>query len=162
MEILMRVEKLTQQFSLVLGLDKERGEIFKKAMFLRDLGKAGISKKILLKKKPLTSKEWVDIKAHPQLSADIIRNIPFSEKVVPLVLYHHERWDGKGYPYALAKKDIPYLARAVSILDSFQSLISPRPWRKAYSWEEAKGIIKSEAGKKFDPELVKSFLSLFA
>jgi len=90
-----------------LGLPADRVEIIKQAAMLHDLGKIGIRKEILHKNSELNPKEMAEIKRHPQIGVDIIRPIHFFQPVIPLILYHHERWDGKGYPYGLKKEEIP-------------------------------------------------------
>jgi diguanylate cyclase (GGDEF)-like protein/PAS domain S-box-containing protein len=146
------------ELAKALRLSPEEIEHIRQAAVLHDLGKVGISEEILHKKSKLTPKEYKEIKKHPQLAVDIIRSIHFLRPIIPLVLYHHERWDGKGYPGGLKGEEIPMGARIVAIADVFQALSSDRPYRKAYSSTEALRIIKEEAGRQFDPQIVQSFL----
>ncbi|MCM8781795.1 MAG: HD domain-containing protein [Candidatus Omnitrophica bacterium] len=143
-----------------LGLSEKEVEMVKEAAMLHDLGKIVISKKILLKKGKLTKKEYEEIKRHPLIAADIVKPVQIFNHIIPLILYHHERWDGKGYPYGLKRNQIPIGAQVVSIADEYQALISNRPYRKAYLRDEAIKIIKSEAGTKFNPKIVKIFLKV--
>lgn len=144
----------------VLGLSEEEIEDISDAAMLHDLGKIGISEKILLKRKKLTQREFEEIKKHPQIGADILRSIHFLRKIIPFVLYHHERYDGKGYPFGLKDDEIPLGARIVAIADVYQALISDRPYRKAYTKKTAMRIIKNGAGTQFDPRIVKVFLEV--
>ena len=142
------------------NLSAEEIDNIKQASVLHDLGKIGINDKILLKKSKLTKKEFEEIKRHPQIAADIIRPIQFMHDIIPLVLYHHERWDGKGYPAGLRGEEIPLGARIIAIADVYQALTSDRPYRKAFSKKDAINIIKTGAGTQFDPRVVEVFLNL--
>lgn len=144
----------------VLELQKEEVELIKQAAALHDLGKIGISEKILLKKSKLTRLEFNEIKKHPQIAADILRPIQFLRKIIPLVFYHHEKWDGSGYPSGIKKEEIPIGARIISIADVYQALTSDRPYRKAYPKEKAIKILKSGAGTQFDPRITAVFLKI--
>jgi diguanylate cyclase (GGDEF)-like protein/PAS domain S-box-containing protein len=143
-----------------LNLPKDDIESVKQAAILHDLGKIGISEKILLKKSKLTKREFEEIKKHPQIAADIIRPLHFLHNIIPLILYHHERWDGKGYPSGLRGEDIPIGARIISIADIYQALISQRPYRKAFPQQEAVEIIRKGSGLQFEPKIVDTFLKI--
>jgi HD-GYP domain-containing protein (c-di-GMP phosphodiesterase class II) len=135
-------------------------EDLKHAAMLHDLGKIGIPDEILLKKGKLTDSEYDIIRKHPQIGAEIIRHIHFLKDVAPIVLYHHERFDGFGYCSGLKGKEIPLGARIIAIADVYQALTSDRPYRKAYSKEEALKIITEGSGTQFDPEIVKVFFEI--
>lgn len=157
------VEKTVQfatDLARALGLPREEIELVKQAAMLHDLGKIGISENILLKKGKLTKGEFEQIKKHPQIGADIIRPIQVLHGLIPYISYHHERWDGKGYPAGIKAEEIPIGARIIAIADVFQALISDRPYRKAYSKAEAVRIIKDGAGSQFDPRIVAVFLKV--
>lgn len=141
-----------------LNLPKEDVELIKQAAMLHDLGKIGISENILLKKGKLNKKEFDEIKKHPQIGADIIRPIQFFHDLIPFIFYHHERWDGKGYPTGIKGEDIPLGARVIAIADVYQALISDRPYHKAFSKTAAIDIIKKSSGAQFDPRVVSAFL----
>lgn len=143
-----------------LGLHESERLLIEQAAILHDLGKIGISDRILLKKGKLTDAEFENIKEHPKIGADIIRPIQFLRELIPLILYHHERWDGKGYPCGLEREEIPVGARVIAIADVYQALISDRPYRKAFSKEKAIDIIKIESGAQFDPKVVEVFLNI--
>lgn len=143
-----------------LDLDNDEIELIKQAAMLHDLGKIGISDKILLKKAKLTKKEFSEIKKHPQIAVDILRPIQFFHSLIPFILYHHERWDGKGYPSNLKGDEIPLGARVIAIADVYQALTSDRPYRKGFSKSEAVKIITAGSGTQFDPRIVEVFLRI--
>jgi diguanylate cyclase (GGDEF)-like protein len=143
-----------------LNFSAEQLEYIRQAAVLHDLGKIGISEKILLKKSKLTPQEFEEIKKHPQIGADIIRPIHFLHTIIPFILYHHERWDGQGYPSSLKKEEIPQGARILALADTYQALTSDRPYRKAYPKDKAIEIIKSGSGTQFDPAIVELFLKI--
>ncbi|MCM8798018.1 MAG: diguanylate cyclase [Candidatus Omnitrophica bacterium] len=143
-----------------LGLSQEEIEKISDAAMLHDLGKIGISEKVLLKKSKLNSRELAEIRRHPLIGADILRSIHFMKGILPFIIYHHERYDGEGYPFGIKGEDIPLGARIVAIADVYQALISDRPYRKAYTKKEAMQIIKKGAGTQFDPQIVKVFLEV--
>jgi len=143
-----------------LGLPESKIEQVRQAAQLHDLGKIGISDKILLKKTKLSKFEFEEIKKHPMIAADILRPIQFLQEIIPSILYHHERWDGKGYPFGLKGEDIPVGARIVAISDVYHALISDRPYRPAFSKAQAIKLIKAGSGTQFDSKIVEVFLSL--
>jgi diguanylate cyclase (GGDEF)-like protein/PAS domain S-box-containing protein len=143
-----------------INLPKEDIELIKQAAILHDLGKIGISENILLKKGKLNKKEFEEIKKHPQIGADIIRPIQFLHDLIPFIFYHHERWDGKGYPSGIKGEDIPLGARVIAIADVYQALISDRPYHKAFTKNAAIDIIKKSSGTQFDPRIVSAFLKV--
>jgi putative two-component system response regulator len=135
-------------------------ELIFNAAPMHDVGKIGIPDSILIKPGKLNDKEWEVMKKHPIYGAEIIgeHSSPLLKMAKEIALYHHERWDGKGYPNGVSGKDIPIWARIVSIADVFDALTSPRPYKRAWSIEEAVTYLKDESGKHFDPELVPIFL----
>lgn len=143
-----------------LRLRREEIDDIQHAAILHDLGKIGVPDKILHKRNKLTRKEFEKLKKHPQIGAEIVRDIHFLKEVVPIVLHHHERFDGLGYSSGLQGEDIPLGARIIAIADVYQALISHRPYRKAYPKEEALKIIQGGSGTQFDPEIVKVFLRI--
>jgi len=143
-----------------LNLSIKEIENLRHAVALHDLGKIGISSKILHKRKRLTKKEYETIKRHPQIGAEIIRSVHFMEEVIPIILYHHERFDGLGYPSGLKGKKIHLGAKIIAIIDVYQALISNRPYRKAYSKKEALKIIQKGVGTQFDPKIAEVFLPI--
>jgi diguanylate cyclase (GGDEF)-like protein/PAS domain S-box-containing protein len=143
-----------------LRLSSKEIDDIRQASILHDLGKIGISEKILLKRAKLTKEEFEEIKRHPQIGVDIIRPLHFLHDIIPLILYHHERWDGNGYPHGLKGEDIPIGARIIAVADAYQALTSHRPYRKAYAKRRALQIIREDTGTHFDPNVVKVFLEI--
>jgi HD-GYP domain-containing protein (c-di-GMP phosphodiesterase class II) len=127
---------------------------------LHDIGKIGISDSILLKPDKLTAEEWEEIRKHPIVGHQIVQGIKFLERPASLIKWHHERFDGKGYPNGLKGRDIPLEARLFAIVDTYDALTSDRPYRKAFSSEAAETEIKRCSGTQFDPDLVQVFLQI--
>ncbi len=151
---------LAEEIAKGLGLSSKEVENVKHAAVLHDLGKIGVDESILAKKGTLSPKEREAINTHPAIAAEILREIHGLRGAIPAILYHHERYDGKGYPLGLKGDEIPLNARIVAVADVYQALISDRPYRKAYSHKKALEIIQSESGKQFDPTIVKLFLKI--
>ncbi|MDD5526360.1 MAG: diguanylate cyclase [Candidatus Omnitrophica bacterium] len=143
-----------------LRLPREEVLLVRQAAILHDLGKIGVSETILQKSSRLTSLEFEALRRHPKIGADIIRPIRLLHGIIPLILYHHERWDGTGYPFGLKGENIPVGARIIAIADVYQALISNRPYRKAFSKAKALQMIKAGAGSQFDPRIVEAFLDV--
>ncbi|MBU2043690.1 MAG: diguanylate cyclase [Candidatus Omnitrophica bacterium] len=152
--------ELAEQIAKALNLSEKNVDDIKHAAVLHDLGKVGIDKRILSKNGPLDFKEREVIKTHPAIAAEILREINGLKGSIPAILYHHERYDGGGYPLGLKGEEIPLSARIVAVADVYQALTSDRSYRKAYSKAKALAIIKSESGKQFDPKVVKVFLQV--
>ncbi len=152
--------KYATDIAKALDLPSSEIEMVHQAAMLHDLGKIGISESILNKKAKLTRKEIDEIRRHPRIAADILRPIHVLNAIIPFILYHHERWDGKGYPNRLKGEDIPLGARIVAIADVYQALISKRPYRKAFSKSKALELIKEASGTQFDPRIVSVFLEI--
>jgi len=148
------------EIAKIYNLPKEEVERIKEAAILHDLGKIGVREKTLRKKTQLTKKEYEEIKRHPQIGADILRPIHFFQKIIPLILYHHEHWDGRGYPYGLKHEEIPLGARIIAVADTYEALTSNRRYRKACSREQAIKKIKNAAGTQLDPKTVMMFLEV--
>jgi diguanylate cyclase (GGDEF)-like protein len=132
----------------------------KTAALLHDIGKLAVPEHILSKPGPLTQEEFQKIRIHPQVGAEIIAAVPFPYPVAPLILSHHERWDGKGYPQGLSGAEIPLGARILTIVDYYDAVTTERPYHKALSNESAIGLLKHEAGRALDPKLVPVFVDM--
>lgn len=143
-----------------LNLSKKYIANLEHAAVLHDLGKIGIDDNILRKRAKLTKREYEQIKKHPRIGAEILRSIHFLRDVVPMILHHHERYDGMGYDSGLKGKKIPLGARILAIADVYQALISDRPYRKAYAKKEALEIIKEGSGTQFDPDVVNALFKI--
>ena len=141
-----------------MGLDEEFVEIIRQAALMHDVGKIGIPEQILSKPGRLTEEEYEIMKGHVESSIEIIRHLPSLNYVIPAVIGHHERYDGKGYPRRIAGEDIPLSARILGISDAFDAMISKRCYKQAQPLEKVLGILKEEAGKQFDPNLVPIFI----
>jgi len=136
-------------------------EMLKIGSLLHDIGKLGTYDVILEKTEPLTEKEWELIKMHPAKGADILNPVGQLRQVIPIIKYHHERFDGTGYPEGLKDQDIPLSARILCVADSFDSLIADRPYKRAMERKQAIAHVKQNAGTQFDPDVVKAFLKVF-
>ena len=143
-----------------MGLPPQEIRILAWGGFLHDIGKIGVKDSILLKEDKLTPEEWREIKRHPYIGYDMIRQVDFLEEAAEIVLFHHERYDGTGYPMGLCKDEIPLKARIFSVADTFDAMTSNRPYRRPRSVSEAIKVIRSQAGRQFCPECVKAFLQL--
>jgi putative nucleotidyltransferase with HDIG domain len=138
--------------------DKER-EALRRAALLHDIGKIGIEDKLLRKPGPLNQFEADDMREHPRIGYDMLKGLPFLQPSLPGVLYHHERWDGAGYPAGLTGTAIPIPVRILAVADVFDALTSDRPYREGLSFSAAAAAIRNEAGLQFDPDVVTAFLS---
>lgn len=126
---------------------------------LHDLGKIGVSSEVLNKNGKLSDEDWETIRRHPQLGASIISHVKNLALCAPGILYHHERYDGKGYPEGIKDEDIPLEARILCIADSFAAMTSERHYLIAMSYDKAIDELKHNAGTQFDPTLVDVFIS---
>lgn len=143
-----------------LNLSIEERKTLELASLLRDIGKIGVSEQILGKPGKLSEEEYMLVKEHPKIAERIVGDVKFLEKTKPLIRHHHERFSGNGYPDGLSGEEIPLGARILGVVGVYQALVSDRPWRKAYSEEDAIKIIKESAGTQFDPRLVDLFLDV--
>jgi HD-GYP domain-containing protein (c-di-GMP phosphodiesterase class II) len=152
-----RVSDLACLLSVELGLSASAMKAIERGSMLHDIGKIGISDTILHKPSPLTDEEWIWMRQHPDIGAHIIEDIPFLQDTLPIIRYHHERWDGSGYPVGLSGKNIPLQARIFAVADAFDALISNRPYRNRTSVGEAMEYLRAQSGILFDPEMVSAF-----
>jgi diguanylate cyclase (GGDEF)-like protein/putative nucleotidyltransferase with HDIG domain len=155
-----RVQLYAAALARALGMSENDIQGVKTAALLHDIGKLAVPEHILSKPGPLTPEEFQKIRAHPKVGADIISAVPFPYPVSPLILSHHERWDGKGYPSGLKGEDIPLGARILSVVDYFDALMAERPYHKAMGFDAAVGLLQQEAGKGLDPRVVDKFIEL--
>ncbi len=125
--------------------------------YLHDIGKINISESILVKVEPLTPEEWAILKNHPQYAVDIIRSIPSFDDVQAIILQHHERFDGRGYPGNLKREEIHYLARLLTVVDAFDAMTSLRPYQKTRTYAQALDELRKCSGSQFDPNAVEAF-----
>jgi len=159
-----RVADMSAQIALEIGLSRSTAEIIRTAAPLHDVGKIGVSDSVLLKPGKLEPEQYEAMKLHVAMGATIIGNVksPQLRKAREIALYHHESWDGTGYPHGLSGADIPLSARIVAVADTYDALIHERPYKPAWSQEDAIAEIVRLSGTRFDPDVVGAFLSLFA
>ncbi len=153
-----RVTAYAMDLGRVIGLPSETLNALELGGFLHDIGKIGIPERILHKPDRLTDEEYAIIKQHPRLGYSILSQIEGSQVVGDVVLHHHERWDGKGYPDGLAGEKIPLPARILGLADSFDAMGSTRPYRSHCAKERVMEEIRKNAGTQFDPRLADLFL----
>ena len=153
-----RVSDMCEKFAIAVNMSNDDINKFKAISHLHDIGKIAIDEAILNKPGKLTEEEWGIIKKHPEIGARILSTSDEYAVIADDILSHHERWDGKGYPRGIAGKDIPLRARMIAIIDSYDAMISDRPYRKAMSQKEAVEELYRCAGTQFDPELVDVFV----
>ncbi|KPM74688.1 MULTISPECIES: response regulator [Pseudoalteromonas] len=159
-EHIARMSRYSKVLALAYGMSEYEAEQLKQAAPMHDVGKIGIPDSVLLKPGRLNENEYEHMKQHALIGAKILENStsPLLQLAHKLALEHHEKWDGTGYPYGLKGEEISIEGRIVTIADVFDALTSKRPYKKAWSVEEALDLLKDEAGKHFDPQLVDLFI----
>ena len=157
-----RVQVYATSIARGLGMSDTEIQGVKTAALLHDIGKLAVPEHILSKPGPLTQEEFQKIRIHPQVGAEIISAVPFPYPVAPLILSHHERWDGKGYPQGLKGEEIPLGARILSVVDYYDALTSDRPYHKAMTPDAATSLLQQEAGRALDPAVVQMFVKMSA
>lgn len=155
----IRMSNYAKLLAIHAGVPDEEVTLIYNAMPMHDVGKIGIPDHILLKPGPLTAEEWAIMQTHPQIGADIIGDgsHPLMNYARTISLTHHEKWDGSGYPNQLQGDQIPFIGRLAAIADVFDALTSERPYKKAWTIEDAVDAIHEGAGKHFDPALIPVF-----
>lgn len=159
---LHRMSLYSRALAEAIGLSEEEAEVIELSSPLHDIGKIGIPDSILLKNGPLDEQELKIMRRHPLIGYEILENSPskYLQKGGEIALAHHERYDGTGYPYALKGNDIPLAARIVAVADVFDALTSVRPYKAAWSVDQAFAYIQNESGKHFDPEMVVAMVAI--
>lgn len=155
-----RVTACSLRLAITLNVNRNQFVALNRGALLHDIGKMGVPDVVLLKRDYLTDEEWEIMRKHPLYAYDMLKNIPFLKDAMVVPLYHHERWNGTGYPHGLMGLDIPFLARLFAVCDVYDALTSDRPYRE--SWEKSKAIafLLEEAGKTFDPDIVHAFVNM--
>ena len=148
------VGKLAKKMAIAMDLDQETTDNVYYAGLIHDIGKTIIPTKILNKKGPLTDEEYALVKKHPKNGYDILNETPQMAKIAKGVLYHHERWDGKGYPDGLAGKNIPLIGRILAVADAYDAMVNDRPYRKALNQEQVRNELINGSNKQFDPKVI--------
>lgn len=157
-----RVAELTLRLARTVGVSEEELIHVRRGALLHDIGKMGIPDSILLKPGPLTEEEWNVMRQHPVYAYELLLPIEYLRPALDIPYCHHEKWDGTGYPRGLKSEQIPLAARIFAVVDVWDALRSERPYRPAWSAEKAQAHIREQAGKHFDPKVVKAFLALEA
>ncbi len=155
-----RVKEYVETFALYLGLDERTAREYGYSSMMHDVGKLGIPDSILSKPGPLNTQEWEVMRTHPIKGRDILGNKPFFRHAADIAVAHHERYDGRGYPFSLKGQQIPFSARIVAIVDVYDALRSRRPYKSPWSEEAACHELQRLAGHHLDPQLVSKFLNL--
>jgi HD-GYP domain-containing protein (c-di-GMP phosphodiesterase class II) len=154
------VAHLAAALAVAAGLDEEQAERIRVAGLVHDVGKIGVPEAVLCKTGKLTDEEYALIKEHPEIGYHILEDIPQLDDVLPGVLYHHERFDGRGYPEGRCGPDIPQIARIIGLVDSFDAMSSNRTYRAAMERARVMQELRANAGTQFDPELVEAFMKI--
>ena len=157
-----RVTELTLELSRQIGIHGEQLKQIWRGAMLHDHGKVRIPEAVLRKKGPLSDEEWVVMRKHPTIAYEMLSPIPFLEPCLSIPRYHHERWDGKGYPEGLSGEDIPLEARIFSVVDVWDALLHERSYRPAWEYDRAIAYFEDQSGMHFDPRVVEAFLELLA
>ncbi|HEX7195267.1 MAG TPA: HD-GYP domain-containing protein, partial [Candidatus Limnocylindria bacterium] len=153
---------LATGIGLEMGLPREEIERIRIASLLHDLGKIAIPEEILDKPTTLSDAEWQAIGEHPRIGQVILEQASNLREAIPVVLHHHERFNGGGYPHGLKGSEIPLGARIVSVADAYHAMVHDRPYSAALSHEEALAELREHAGTQFDPEVVEVFCTVYA
>jgi len=155
-----RVVEYVEKIASKMKFSESHLENLKIASLLHDIGKIGIPESILNKPGKLSDEEYSIIKEHPVIGANIVKDIDALKNCTDIIMYHHERYDGKGYPKGLKEDKIPLDAYIIALADAFDAMCSDRPYRKAMSRDDAAKIIKAERGKQFNPDVADIFLKI--
>ncbi len=155
-----RVTQMASELAERIGLSAEEMTHFRRGVLLHDIGKMGIPDSILLKPGPLSDDEWMIMRQHPILGREMLKDIPYLQPALDVPYYHHERWDGSGYPHGMRGEQIPLSARIFAVVDVWDALISDRPYRLGLAAGEVCLFFRQQAGKSFDPAVTAAFLSM--
>lgn len=157
---LRRLSSYSEQLAVAAGLSPQLVKAIRFGGLLHDIGKISIDDAILCKRGPLTEDEYAQIRQHPEYGARIIGPMRFAPEVGPIILHHHERWDGSGYPHGLRGEDIPIGARIVAIVDAYDAMMTDRPYRRSLGIDETLRRMRAGSGREWDPSLLELFLRL--
>jgi putative two-component system response regulator len=155
-----RVTELTVQLARAVGMSEEEIDHARRGAMLHDIGKLGIPDRILLKPGPLTEEEWLVMRLHPVYAYEWLAPIDYLRPALDIPHFHHEKWDGSGYPCGLKGEAIPLAARIFAVVDVWDAMTNPRPYRAAMTPEQVRRHLLVQAGSHFDPAIVEVFLGL--
>jgi HD-GYP domain-containing protein (c-di-GMP phosphodiesterase class II) len=154
-----QVTEITARLAKVVGVSEEDLPHLRRGALLHDIGKLGVPESILHKSGDLTDDDWKIMRTHPQIAYDLLSPIVYLMPALAIPYCHHEKWDGTGYPQGLSGNAIPLAARIFAVVDVWDALISDRPFRKAWSEEQAISYMREQSGTRFDPQIVSTFLN---
>ena len=157
-----RVAALAEPVAARLGWDAQRLSLLRFGAPLHDIGKIAVRRDVLRKPGPLTADELAEIQRHPRAGASLVLSLRSGYRALPYVLFHHERWDGSGYPSGMRGDAIPVEARVLAVADAFDAMTSPRPYRAPLTTERALEEVGRCAGSQFDPVVARLFLDIWA
>ncbi len=157
-----RVADYARELAWAMDLPESQVDDIQLAAIIHDIGKVTVPNSVLNKPGKLTSEEWAIMKTHPRVGADIISTTKLSNMVIDGVLYHHERFDGSGYPEGLIGEQIPLAGRILAVVDAYDAMTSDRPYHKGLAMDQALEILQQGAGIQFDPKIVAVFLNLIS
>ncbi|MEW5938138.1 MAG: HD domain-containing phosphohydrolase [Chloroflexota bacterium] len=155
-----RVTELTERLAVALNIGEAERVHIRRGAMLHDIGKLGVPDRILLKEGSLTDEEWAIIRQHPEMALKMLKPIAHLEPSLDIPYCHHEKWDGSGYPRGLKGDKIPLAARIFAVVDVFDALTSDRPYRRAWTVQQALEHIRAEKGRHFDPAIVDIFIGI--
>jgi len=155
-----RVTDLSVGLAKCLGLEEPDLSHIRRGAMLHDIGKMAIPDRIMLKKKKLNDEEWAFMRRHPILGFEMLSEIEYLRPAIDILLCHHEKWNGEGYPFGLSREQIPLYARIFTVADVWDAMVSERVYHNGHSIEHAAEYLRSEAGKHFDPVIVDIFLRM--
>jgi len=153
-----RVTTIAKAIARRMNWNGEQLSSLEVGALLHDVGKIGVADAILRKPGPLSEAEYAEIKTHPEVGRRMLQGISYLESAIPGLLYHHERYNGQGYPYQLSGPEIPLAGRIMAVADAFDAMTSDRPYRRAMSPQAAVVELERGAGTQFDPEVVVAFM----
>ena len=156
----IRTQDLTSRLAIKMGISGTELDDIRQGALLHDIGKMGIPDGVLLKGSVLNAEEMKLIGRHPIDAYELLKSVDGLKGVLDIPLYHHERWDGEGYPYGMEGEGIPLSARIFAVVDVWDAMQTDRPYRKAYSRTEALHHLKEQSGKHFDPEVLRAFVEM--
>lgn len=157
---LRRLSSYSEQLALAAGLGLDQVKAIRFGGLLHDIGKISIDDAILRKPGKLTDEEYTQIKQHPEYGARIVAPMRFAGEVGPIILHHHERWAGDGYPHGLRGEEIPIGARIVAIVDAYDAMMTDRPYRRSLGLDETLRRLRAGSGREWDPQLLEIFINL--